>query len=285
MATSKSSANPYKWADGSYHSISQAAHTSNMAAKSATAPAAAAPSTPAPVAPDKVNPFLTANDFDAINNFYTDLNSKLETIKSTVGVFDPTTKTWSGGSEEADTTYGKTQNDTNAKQGSSNAQDDAAARGIFQSSLKDATLYDIEAQRSLSNKFLDDKLSADRLTAGNQTQILANSKAAFDKDYGSVDAQGNPIWGTHAFENAQGVNDQNSAAWAGAQAAWAAANPQAAAGTTPAAAPAKGNPPPVAAKPAAPRPANQTYGGTGSTNSKPALATTKKTPKVVYGGR
>jgi hypothetical protein len=179
----------------------------------------------APAAPPPVSPFLTSGDFDAINSFYTDLNTKLGDIKATVGTFDPTTGTWSGGTEQADTEFQTAQTDKAAKANTGAAQDDAAARGIFQSSIKDATLYDIEAQRSLSDKFLNDKLTADRLAAGTNMQILANSKAAFDKNYGSVDANGNPIFGRRAFENAQGVNDTNGSAYAAALAAWKTAHP------------------------------------------------------------
>lgn len=237
------------------------------AKKPASAPApAAAP--PAPAQPAAVDPFFTADDLLAIGAFNTDLQTKLTGIDTDLT------------NAETDTAYQKTQTDTAAKGASSSAQDDAISRGIFQSSIKDATLYDIEAQRSLSSKFLDDKLTTARLNAGSNKQTLSTAKTNFDTNMA-----------TKKVQNAQGVNDQNSSAWAAAQAAWAAANPQAAAPSGPAPAlpsfaPPKGSSPgaTVAQSTSTPKPANVAT-STGSTNPKPALGTPKKPakPKVIYG--
>lgn len=165
----------------------------------------------APAAPARVDPFLTADDLQAINQFNTDLATKLQGIDTGLA------------NAETDTKFQTTQTDNAAKQSSSAAQDDAISRGIFQSSIKDATLYDIEAQRSLSDKFLQDKLTTARLDAGTNKQILGTAKTNFDA--AMIQRQA---------DNAQGVNDANSAGWAQAMAAWAAANPTAATPTGPA---------------------------------------------------
>lgn len=239
------------------------------AAPAAPAAAAAPAGTPAPAAPGLVDPFFTADDLDAINAFTTDLATKLEGIDFELK------------NAETDTAYQKSQNDTSAKQSSSSATDDAISRGIFSSSIKDATIYDIEAQRSLSAKFLDDKLTAQRLTAGTNKQILSTAKTNFDTNMA-----------TRKAANAQGVTDANNTAWAAAKAAWDANQPVAAPAVAAPAAPA------VAAKPTAKAPANtlfaptptatkpkydpsrpNTASGTGNTKPKPRV----KTTVVQYG--
>ncbi len=298
----------YDWGDGNgkIHSISLAEHRANLAQQASQAAAAtqalaqeqaqqaealrlwregaaqvpgsasaeAAPpeptpaeaATPAPPPPAPVDPFFTADDLDAINQFGTDLATKLEGIDFGLK------------NAETDTTYQKTQTDDSAKKADAAAQDDAISRGIFRSSIKDATIHDIEAQRSLSSKFLDLKLTTSRLNAGTNKQILSNAKTDFDTNMAK-----------RKVDNARGVNDTNSSAWAAAQATWAANQPVApASGPAPAA--------PTFKPPAGPRPATDsgaapTHGtaphsptrphvasGTGSTRPRP------KPKKRVYGG-
>lgn len=208
-----------------------------------------------------MDPFLTADDLDAINQFSTDLQTKLEAIDTGLKNL------------ETDTTYQKSQNEESAKKGTSAAQDDAISRGIFRSSIKDATLYDIEAQRSLASKFLDDKLTAARLSAGTQKQILATAKTNFDSNMLKRQAS-----------NAQGVNDANSAAYAAARSAWEAATQAAAPAAQPPGSPssAKGKPAPLdqlgILKPV--------FAGT-TKNGKPApgtKVTTNKKTKTYFSG-
>jgi hypothetical protein len=186
------------------------------------APAAAQrPSTPAPAQPDPATPFWTADDLAAINAFNSEFATKLANFDFEIGNL------------ETDTRYQKGQLDTSAKENTAAVSDDAAARGIFYSSLKNAAVYDIEAQRKIQSTFLDSKLTAARLNAGTQKGILQTAKEGFDK--AMLQKQG---------ENAAGVNDAANAAWASAQAAWEAAKP-ASAGAAPVA---KATPRPVGVK-------------------------------------
>ena len=176
------------------------------------------PPTPAPApppAPAKVDPFFTPEDLAAINAFTTDWATKMSDID--FGITSLTT----------DTNFQKGQNDQNAKVNTNEAGDVMAARGMFSSSVKDAAIYDIEAHRSLANKFLDDKLTEATINAGTSRTILADSKTGFDT--AMVGKQ---------TANAQGVNDNSLAAWAEKMAAWV-PPPVASTAKPPGAAPAK----------------------------------------------
>jgi hypothetical protein len=248
-----------------------------VAAKPAPKPAAK----PAPVKPDPVAGFLTPDEIDAVNDFNTQLATKLQELRFEVGDYDEATNTWKGGTLETDTTYQKTGVDNAAKEGTAAATDDAIARGIFKSSVKDAALYDIEAQRSLQSKFLDDKLTSARLNAGTVTKTLNEAKTRFDENIL-----------TRKVNNATGVNDKNNDAWATAKAAWDAANPTLPGATAPGGA---AKPP---AKPAAkptPKPTPSLFAPTPKPtparvtgpNTASGTGTTKPrrvTSRVIYGG-
>lgn len=182
----------------------------------ATKPAATAPAAGPPPKPALVDPFLTPEDMSAVNDFLTSWgqqNTSIDTNLRNQGI---------------DTQYQETQNDNAAKANTAATADAMAARGLFQSSIKDASLYDIEAQRALANKFLDDKLTTATLDAGTQKKILGDSKTRFDEAMAAKKVQ-----------NASAVNDPLSQAWAAAMAQY-----------KPPAAPA----PSPAPKPAAPKP-------------------------------
>jgi hypothetical protein len=150
-----------------------------------------------PPQPGRIDPFFTPEDLAAINDFVTNFSTRLADLDAGVR------------SLEIDTSYQKGQNDKQAKVSANEATDIMAARGLYRSSVKDAAIYDIEAHRSLANKFLDDKLTEQRLNSGTQKQILADSKTRFDEAMKSKQVQ-----------NAQGVNDNSLAAWAERMAAW-----------------------------------------------------------------
>jgi hypothetical protein len=159
--------------------------------KAAPAAAAAAAAPAAPAAPTPVAGFNTGTDLAAINDFLTNYTTSLEDIDNQLNTLG------------YDTKFQKTENDKDAKEATSGSADAMAARGMFQSSVKDAALYDIEAQRALSNKFLDDKLTQATLNAGTRKQTLAQSKKRFDE--ANILRMG---------ENAAGVNDAANSAWA-----------------------------------------------------------------------
>lgn len=115
-----------------------------------------------------ISPFLNADDLTALANFNADFATKLGDIDKSLGDLG------------ADTSYQKTQTDTTAKENTAGTQDAMIARGLFQSSVKDAALYDIEAQRTLQQGYLDDRLTRATLDAGTQKKALGDWKTAFD---------------------------------------------------------------------------------------------------------
>jgi hypothetical protein len=68
--------------------------------------------------------------------------------------------------------YQHTQNDTQAKQATSQAKDVYAARGLSQSSVRDSGLYDIQAQNSLRQQQLTDQLNNAELAGQIQKQNI-----------------------------------------------------------------------------------------------------------------
>jgi len=108
------------------------------------APAApAAPEQPQAPANVPTNPFLTAADLQAINEFTTQWALRFSEIDKDLANL------------RADTDFRKKATDKQAKVGTSNTQDSAAARGLFMSSIKDAQLFDIEGERASQQAFLD----------------------------------------------------------------------------------------------------------------------------------
>lgn len=155
----------------------------------AGAPAAAA--VPALPAPTPIPGFSTGADLAQINDFLTQYATSVEDIDNALS------------NQLSDTKVEKTKNDKNAKVGTVQTADEMAGRGIFQSSVKDAALYDIEAQRALSNKFLDDKMTQATLQAGTRKRTLAEGKKRFDT-----------AMLLRKGENAASVNDPANQAWA-----------------------------------------------------------------------
>lgn len=98
------------------------------------------------------------------------------------------------------TTFQRTQNEKEAKDASSGARDAYAARGMGRSSVKDAGLYDIQAQNTLRQQFLTDEMNRAELAAQTQKQNirsygedLARSRASMmAKNAGDAAAQQGP---------------------------------------------------------------------------------------------
>jgi hypothetical protein len=174
---------------------------------------AAAPRPPAPAQPTNVEGFLTGVDLQQFNDFMTNFQTQIEDVDNQLAGL------------KTDTTFQTTQNNKDAKGNTVESNDSMAARGLFQSSVKDAAVYDIEATRVLSNKFLDDKLNEATLNAGTRKRTLAEGKKRFDE-----------AMLLRKGENAAGVNDAANAVWADKMATWQATQPKAAAPRTPAAA-------------------------------------------------
>lgn len=121
----------------------------------------------APPAPH-VDPFFTSEDLLQISQFTTDLRTKMADIDRELADLG------------AQTTLDKTNNEKGAKESTAESTDSMISRGLFQSSVKDAALYDIEATRKLQETFLTDRLTRATLDAGTRKKILADSQTGFN---------------------------------------------------------------------------------------------------------
>lgn len=171
-----------------------------------TAPKAAAPAAPtAPVAPPQIMPFLTAEDllgqigFDFTNaQSLADIDKTLADLSANVGMQ-------------------RKQTDKQATQNKSEATDSSIARGLFRSSVKDAQIYDIEANRALQQQFFTDQLNNASLDADRR------KRAIFDAQQAQQQAMA-----LKAVQNAQAASAQQSVAPAAASGGGATANAAAA---------------------------------------------------------
>ncbi len=127
--------------------------------------ATAAPPGARPAAP--INPFLTADDLASIVNFNFGNASTLADVDK--GMADLKTNT----------DFQRTDTNKRAVQGTVDTTDQMIGRGLFRSSIKDAALYDIEATRTLQNKFFDDQLTNASLDADRRKKGIADADAAF----------------------------------------------------------------------------------------------------------
>ncbi len=89
----------------------------------------------------------------------------------------------------AKTNYQRTQNDKEFKDTTSQAKDAYAARGLSQSSVKDAGLYDLQAQNAMRQQFLQDQLTNAELSAENQKQNIRNYASDLARSRASMMAQ------------------------------------------------------------------------------------------------
>lgn len=95
------------------------------------------------------------------------------------------------------TAYQETQIDDGARKATSATNDNAAARGISRSSIRDGGLADIEAQRVLQKNYLEDQLSTAKITADAKKAALTTHATGYIK---GLDAQ--------AVANADEINKQ-----------------------------------------------------------------------------
>lgn len=126
-----------------------------------------APAAPPP-APKPIEPFFSADDLSSLAQFTQSFETQMADLDRAFGDL------------KVQTTYEKTNVDREAKQGTASATDQMIARGLFQSSIKDAALIDIEAQRQLQQKFLDDRLVTAELDTSRKKKILQDGKTGFE---------------------------------------------------------------------------------------------------------
>jgi hypothetical protein len=112
-----------------------------------------------------IMPFLSAEDLINLAQFSGANESTLAQIDAALA------------QQQTDTAYQKKQLDKDALKATTNTQDQMAARGLFQSSIKDAALYDIEGQKTMRQGLLDDQLHNAQLSASRQKQIIQDSIA------------------------------------------------------------------------------------------------------------
>lgn len=131
----------------------------------ANAPAAIPQATDSANFTPTIMPFLTADDLMTLNQFQTGNETSIAQIDAALA------------QQATDTAFQKTELDRSARKGSSETADQMAARGLFQSSIKDAALYDISAQKTIRQNLLDDQLHNAQLSAQRQKQIIQASIA------------------------------------------------------------------------------------------------------------
>jgi hypothetical protein len=121
-------------------------------------PAAPAPAAPAPAAP--VAPFLTAEDLFKHNDAWKSYGDQLAAIENELSDITTNTGFEIGSFDAAGNQTSQGQIDRNLQRNQSAASDNAAGRGLYKSSIKDAELFDLEATRNLRRTFLQGQLSA-----------------------------------------------------------------------------------------------------------------------------
>lgn len=192
-------------------------------APAAGQPAAAAAGTPgAPAAARKrTDPFLTPDQLMQVA-------AQKSADKQSTADLNATKR-----QAQSDYDYGLKSTNDSAGKASHDSQEDAAARGIFQSSIKDASLYDIEAQRVTIAGRLKDTLDNINITADAKLNAISGAASVFDTQMATVAA------GNAAASEAQ-VKPDAPADAAAPDAAAAPAAPAAPAASGPSAIPAGG---------------------------------------------
>lgn len=170
----------------------------------APAPAPAAPAAPAAPSVPLINPFLRPADLQSIADFQFQTANSLADIDK--GLADLGTQT----------SYDRQQTDRGAKQASANATEDAIGRGLFRSSIKDATLFDIEGQRARQQQLYTDRLNNASMDAERRKATIRAAQDALNRNMAE-----------QAVENAREVSRQQQVAVPGPPPAAAPAAPAA----------------------------------------------------------
>ncbi len=111
--------------------------------------------------PMTLQPFLSADDMLALTSFRSDTDLQLHEIDKQLGEL------------AIDTNYQRQQTARNYKKDAAATDDDAAGRGIFRSSIRDAALDDLKKIRTTNTKLLDDRMSMANANANTAKGILA----------------------------------------------------------------------------------------------------------------
>jgi hypothetical protein len=112
-----------------------------------------------------VAPFLTPEQMTALSQAYRDYNISVGDLDYQLGI------------QNIDTSYQKGQSDRKAVMDTEAANDNAVRRGIFQSSIRDSDLADIQATNATAKGRLDDLLAAATIHTDTQERAL---KGALD---------------------------------------------------------------------------------------------------------
>jgi hypothetical protein len=116
--------------------------------------------------PPPISPFLRAEDLAALADFNFGNANSLSDIDR--GLADLATET----------NFNRGQVDHQAAEAKSSATDNAIARGLFQSSIKDATLYDIEGQRARQQQLYSDRVSNAVMDADRRKRTIQQAQEA-----------------------------------------------------------------------------------------------------------
>lgn len=158
----------------------------------ATAPAlqpAAAGAPPAAPGLPMVDPFLSGADLTEVANFnFEDTSARADIDRALADL-------------AAQTGYDKRNVEDTALRNKVGTTDDMIARGLFQSSIKDGAVADIEKNRVLQQGQLDDRLRIATTDADARKKALDARAAAFQSALAA-----------RAVENARTANDANAAA-------------------------------------------------------------------------
>lgn len=116
-----------------------------------------------------VQPFLTADDMMQLANAIHDFEINVHDIDSQLQT------------QKFNNEFDKTQIEDARKKGLSATDDSMIARGLFQSSIRDAELFDIEASARLRKNFLDDGLRIATTQAEQKKRMMQSSLDDFKR--------------------------------------------------------------------------------------------------------
>lgn len=121
-----------------------------------------------------VDPFYTGDDLLAISQYETGEASQVADLDASID------------KARIERDYQTTQLDDNFKQGQSRTMDDMAARGLFLSSVKDSTIYDLEATRSIQRNFLNDRFNQTLQEGARRKDLIFGKGAARERFWSAM---------------------------------------------------------------------------------------------------
>lgn len=231
MAAKKSKENPHQWADGTWHSNTEAEHRAAEALKAAHAvgdaqtqavfgnwkpgmtvaqaqalanavpgapqPASSTPAGAAAPAVKRIDPFFTPDDVLSRDDWYRNIHDQGAIGESTLA------------NARTDTALQSGQLAAQAVKATADTTDNMIERGLFQSSIKDAALDDITATRTTQQGYLDARLKT--AESDHDTWVAKYGGVLSDGvtkvDVGTEVAKFEQNWAGKAAANAKAVND------------------------------------------------------------------------------